>query len=170
MPASARRRAHQGIDVHPIAPESPIVILVERDGDGRCPGRCLVVLHVHLPALLALEGLEHQEPAIVELLDDIMIENQQCSRQAEIYSNILASLMDARVSIVSNNLNILMKNLNAVVIAVAIPSFFAGVGGMSELAKITGVHDSRLAYGTFLLAMVFIGVLTFILIRRLEKH
>ena len=106
----------------------------------------------------------------VEFLDDIFIENQQCSRQAEIYSNILASLMDARVSIVSNNLNILMKNLNAVVIAVAIPSFFAGVGGMSELATITGIRDPRLTYGTFMLAMAFIGVLTFILIRRLEKH
>ena len=45
----------------------------------------------------------------LELLDDILIENDQCYRQAEVYSNILASLMDARASIVSNNLNILMK-------------------------------------------------------------
>jgi magnesium transporter len=41
-----------------------------------------------------------------ELLDDIMIENTQCYKQAEIHSNILASLMDARASIVSNNLNV----------------------------------------------------------------
>jgi magnesium transporter len=99
-----------------------------------------------------------------------MIENQQCYRQAEIYSNIFASLVGARASIVSNNLNILMKNLNAVVIAVAVPSFFAGVGGMSELYAITGIHDPRVAYPVFLAAMLVAGLATFVLIKRLEKH
>jgi magnesium transporter len=109
-------------------------------------------------------------PRSAAFLDDIMIENQQCYRQAEIYSNIFASLVGARASIVSNNLNILMKNLNAVVIAVAVPSFFAGVGGMSELYAITGIHDPRVAYPVFLAAMLFAGVATFILIKRLERH
>lgn len=45
-------------------------------------------------------------PENVEFLDDIMIENNQCRIQTEIYSQVLASLMDARASIVSNNLNI----------------------------------------------------------------
>lgn len=106
----------------------------------------------------------------VEFLDDIIIENNQCYRQAEIYSNIFSSLVGARASIVSNNLNILMKNLNAIVIAVAIPSFFAGVGGMSELYAITGISNPRLAYPLFMAAMIIIGVSTFVLIKRLEKH
>jgi magnesium transporter len=109
-------------------------------------------------------------PRSVAFLDDVMIENQQCYRQAEIYSNIFASLVGARASIVSNNLNILMKNLNAVVIAVAVPSFFAGVGGMSELYAITGIHDPRVAYPVFLAAMLVAGLATFVLIKRLEKH
>ena len=106
----------------------------------------------------------------MEFIDDIMIENQQCYRQASIYSNIFASLVGARASIVSNNLNILMKNLNAVVIAVAIPSFFAGVGGMSELYAITGIHDPKIAYPLFLGLMALIAWITFVMIRRLEKH
>ena len=106
----------------------------------------------------------------VEFLDDIIIENNQCYRQAEIYSNIFSSLVGARASIVSNNLNILMKNLNAIVIAVAIPSFFAGVGGMSELYAITGITNPRVAYPVFMAAMIIIGISTFILIKRLEKH
>jgi len=106
----------------------------------------------------------------LEFVDDLMIENQQCYKQAEIYSNIFASLSGARASIVSNNLNILMKNLNAVVIAVAIPSFFAGVGGMSELYAITGIHDPKIAYPLFLICMAFIGWGTFIIIKHLEKH
>jgi magnesium transporter len=106
----------------------------------------------------------------VEFLDDIIIENNQCYRQAEIYSNIFASLVGARASIVANNLNILMKNLNAIVIAVAVPSFFAGVGGMSEMAAITGISNPRLAYPLFLAVMAAIGVSIFVLIKRLEKH
>ncbi len=106
----------------------------------------------------------------VEFIDDILIENLQCYRQASIYSNIFASLVGARASIVSNNLNILMKNLNAVVIAVAIPSFFAGVGGMSELYAITGIHDPKIAYPLFLATMLFIAWITYFLIKRFEKH
>lgn len=109
-------------------------------------------------------------PRSVEFLDDIMIENNQCSRQAEIYSNILAGLMDARASIVSNNLNVMMKNLNAVVIAVAVPSFFAGVGGMSELGTITGISNPRLAFLAFVSLMAVIGLITYWIIKRLEKH
>jgi len=106
----------------------------------------------------------------IEFLDDVIIENNQCYRQAEIYSNIFASLVGARASIVANNLNILMKNLNAIVIAVAVPSFFAGVGGMSELKSIIGVTHTGLAYALFLTAMLSLGAGTFILIKRLEKH
>lgn len=106
----------------------------------------------------------------VEFLDDITVENNQCYRQAEIYSNIFASLVGARASIVANNLNILMKNLNAIVISVAIPSFFAAVGGMSELTRITGIHNTAGAYSFFLVTMTAIAVTIFFLIKRLEKH
>ena len=105
-----------------------------------------------------------------EFIDDIFIENQQCFRQAEIYSNIFASMVGARASIVSNNLNILMKNLNAVVIAVAVPSFFAGVGGMSELSAIAGLHNWHIAYPLFLLLMLLIGGATYYVIKRFERH
>ena len=63
-----------------------------------------------------------------------------------------------------------MKNLNAIVIAVAVPSFFAGVGGMSELHSITGITSPRIAYPLFLLVMLAVGAATFVLIKRLEKH
>ena len=66
-----------------------------------------------------------------EFLDDILVDNQQCYRQAEIYSNILASLMDARVSIVNNNLNILMKTLNIVIIYIMLPSLVISAFSMN---------------------------------------
>jgi len=67
----------------------------------------------------------------LEFLDDIIIENNQCSRQANIYSSILAGLMDARASIVNNNLNILMKTLNIVVIALMVPTLVVSVFSMN---------------------------------------
>ncbi len=66
-----------------------------------------------------------------ELVDDIQIENQQCFKQAEITSNILASLMDARASIVSNNLNVLMKTLNIITIGIMVPTFVVSAFSMN---------------------------------------
>ncbi len=66
-----------------------------------------------------------------ESVDDIGIENSQCYRQAEIISNILASLMDARVSIVSNNLNILMKNLTIITISIMLPTLVVSMFSMN---------------------------------------
>ncbi len=67
----------------------------------------------------------------IELLDDITIENAQCFKQAEIYSNIFAGLMDARASVVSNNLNVLMKTLNIITIAIMVPTFVVSAFSMN---------------------------------------
>jgi magnesium transporter len=67
----------------------------------------------------------------LEFLDDIIIENSQCYRQAEISSNILASLMDARASIVGNNLNVLVKTLNIITIAIMVPTFVVSAFSMN---------------------------------------
>jgi magnesium transporter len=73
-----------------------------------------------------------------ELLEDIVIENNQCYRQAEVYSNILASLMDARASIVSNNLNVLMKTLNIITISIMMPTLVVSIFSMN--VKIPMAH------------------------------
>jgi len=67
----------------------------------------------------------------MEFLDDIIIENNQCNRQAQIYSDILASLMDARASIVSNNLNILIKILNLITITLMVPTLIVSIFSMN---------------------------------------
>jgi magnesium transporter len=74
----------------------------------------------------------------LEFLDDLIIENSQCYRQAEMYSNILASLMDARASIVSNNLNVLMKTLNVITIAIMVPTFVVSAFSMNVGIPLSG--------------------------------
>jgi magnesium transporter len=66
-----------------------------------------------------------------EFLDDILIENNQCYKQAEIYSNILSGLMDARASIVGNNLNVLMKTLNIITITIMMPTLVVSIFSMN---------------------------------------
>ncbi len=70
-------------------------------------------------------------PENVEFLDDIMIENNQCRIQTEIYSQVLASMMDARASIVSNNLNIRIKALTLITIAIMLPTFVVSLFSMN---------------------------------------
>jgi len=67
----------------------------------------------------------------VEMLEDISIENNQALKQSEIYSNILSNLMDARVSIVSNNLNIIMKRLTILTVTVMLPTFVVSAFSMN---------------------------------------
>jgi magnesium transporter len=66
-----------------------------------------------------------------EMLDDIIVENMQCKTQADIYSNILAQLLDARASIVNNNLNQLMKKLNVITIWMMVPTLVVSAYGMN---------------------------------------
>jgi len=79
-------------------------------------------------------------PEEVEFLDDIIIENSQCNKQAEIYSNILAGLMDARVSIVSNNLNVLIKTLNVITLAIMVPTLVVSIFSMNVKLPISESH------------------------------
>jgi len=72
--------------------------------------------------------------------------------------------------LVSNNLNVMMKNLNAIVIAVAVPSFFAGMGGMSEFSMITDPENWTLTYPLFLTSMIGLGLATFFVIKKIERY
>ncbi|MBM3329391.1 MAG: magnesium transporter CorA family protein [Calditrichaeota bacterium] len=67
----------------------------------------------------------------IEVLEDTLIDNDQCLKQAEIATNILANLMDARVSIVSNNLNVLMKTLNIITIGIMVPTLVVSAFSMN---------------------------------------
>ena len=66
-----------------------------------------------------------------ELLDDVITENQQALEMTDIASNILASMMDAFASIISNNLNSVMKALAALTIIINLPTIVASFYGMN---------------------------------------
>lgn len=66
-----------------------------------------------------------------DLLDDVIIENKQALEMANIYSDILSGMMDAFASVISNNLNQVMKQLTSVTIILMIPTLIASLYGMN---------------------------------------
>ena len=96
----------------------------------------------------------------IELIDDIIIENNQCYKQAEIYSTIFSGLMDARGTLVNNNMNVLLKKLTIINVVFLPLNLIASIGGMSEFSMITKQYDWRISYSFFFLAMILIGWLT----------
>jgi len=96
----------------------------------------------------------------MELLDDITIENNQCNKQSEIYSNILASLMDARASIVGNNLNLLMKTLNIITIGIMVPTFVVSAFSMNVALPFNNNHP---VVFWLILVLAAISVVVFIM-------
>jgi len=106
-------------------------------------------------------GFSHEDK---EFLDDLIIENAQCYRQAEIYSNILSGLMDARASIVANNLNLLMKRLAVLTVVVGAMNIPASMGGMSEFSRYV-IDDMKINWLVgnlvFLIILVILGIVTY---------
>jgi magnesium transporter len=66
-----------------------------------------------------------------DLFEDILIDNSQALEMANIYTNILNGTMDAYGSIISNNLNIVMKRLTLITIVLMVPTLFASFYGMN---------------------------------------
>ena len=86
-----------------------------------------------------------------DLLEDVLIEVKQAVEMSTIYSSILTGMMDAYGSIISNNVNLVMKRLTIITILMAIPTIVYSFYGMN-------FDDLPLPYTWF--ALLFSGVIT----------
>jgi magnesium transporter len=66
-----------------------------------------------------------------DLLEDVLIEVRQAIEMAQIYSDIISGMMDAFASVISNNLNVIMKLLASVTILMTVPNIVFGFYGMN---------------------------------------
>ncbi|SDN62488.1 magnesium transporter CorA family protein [Acetanaerobacterium elongatum] len=97
-----------------------------------------------------------------ELLEDVLIEIKQAIEMSSIYSDVLSGMMDAFASIISNNLNIVMKVLTSITIVMAIPSIISGFYGMN----VTGLPLTNLWWFPIVLSVVAMVVVGFILVKK----
>jgi len=103
-------------------------------------------------------------PEDAELLEDVIIENKQAIEMANIYSNILTGTMDAYASVISNNLNIVMKFLTSVTIILAIPTMVASFFGMNVANPLENVPHAFAII--FLFTMFFSVILALTMVRK----
>ena len=113
---------------------------------------------------MVLEKLMRNEkikkyPEDTELLEDVIVENKQAIEMANIYSGILSGTMDAFASVISNNLNIVMKFLATITIVMSIPTMVASFYGMNVNAN--GMPFASNPHG-FVIVLGFTLVLTLI--------
>ncbi|MEI7884323.1 MAG: magnesium transporter CorA family protein [Clostridia bacterium] len=88
-----------------------------------------------------------------DLLEDVIIENKQAIEMSNIYSNILSGTMDAFASVISNNLNIVMKLLAGITIVLSVPTIVASVFGMNVIVPL-----ANQPYGFWIVLAIILGI------------
>ena len=103
-----------------------------------------------------------QYPDDTDLLEDVIIENKQAIEMCTIYRDILSGTMDAFASVISNNLNIVMKVLTLITIIMTIPTIVASLWGMN----VAGIPFTSNPYGFWIvlsISVVLSGVTAYIM-------
>ncbi|UWG98985.1 magnesium transporter CorA family protein [Dehalobacter sp. DCM] len=99
-----------------------------------------------------------------DLLEDVIIENNQAVQMVEMYSRILSGMADTSASIISNNLNMVMKFLTSMTIILAIPTMIASFWGMNVHVPF---KDERLGFLIVAgIIIVITGATTYVLMRK----
>jgi magnesium transporter len=100
-----------------------------------------------------------------DLLEDVLTENQQAIQMTSINTEILSSMMDAFASIISNNLNSVMKALAALTIIVSLPGTVAGFFGMNVILPVSN-EDPLSFLVIFGIALAMTAIATYIFYKR----
>jgi len=108
--------------------------------------------------------LKIQDEERLDYLRDIIVDNQQALEVSEMYSNILNGTMDAFASIISNNLNEIMKRLTSVTIIISIPMLIASFYGMN--VRLPGEGHPYAFVFVFGLCILFSGIIAYFFIRK----
>lgn len=100
-----------------------------------------------------------------ELLEDVAVENRQALEMCNIYRDILSGTMDAFASVISNNLNIVMKLLTSITILISIPTLIASFLGMN-VGGLPGQNTHWGFVGAVVVSILATGVTAFFLFRK----
>ena len=98
-----------------------------------------------------------------DLLEDVIIENKQAVEMANIYSDIQSGMMDAFASVISNNLNVVMKQLTSITIILMIPTLIASFYGMNIPNYF---EKSKYGFGLVIILSVLLSVIGLFFFRK----
>ena len=94
-----------------------------------------------------------------DLLEDVLIEVRQAIEMANIYSSIISGMMDAFASVISNNLNVIMKVLTSITILLTIPNIIFSFYGMN----VAGLPFAQYFWVPIVIAVVAIAIVAILL-------
>ena len=98
-----------------------------------------------------------------DVFDDVVIETRQAMEMCNIYRDILSGTMDAYASVISNNVNIVMKLLTVITMIISIPTLIASLWGMN-----VGVPFGDTAGGFWIvlgISVVITGIVAMFIVR-----
>ena len=99
-----------------------------------------------------------------DILEDAIIENKQAIEMTNIYREILTSMTDAYASIISNNLNDVMKFLTSITIVLSIPTMVASFLGMN--VPMGEIGTSSLSFIVILGVSFIVSILITIILKK----
>ncbi len=97
-----------------------------------------------------------------ELVEDVEIELRQAQETTNIYSDILSGMMDAYASVISNNLNVIMKRLTSISIILMIPTLIASLYGMNVP---NSMQDNNWGFLVVLIISFFFSIFAVVVFR-----
>lgn len=100
-----------------------------------------------------------------ELADDVLIELRQAYHTVTIHAEILTGTMDAFASVISNNVNTIMKRMTSISIILMLPTFIASLYGMNV---VTGFENSPWAFWGILFASIGLSIGAFFFLKRIK--
>lgn len=105
----------------------------------------------------------HKDTFDPDMVEDVEIEIKQAQDTTNIYSNILTGMMDAYASVISNNLNVVMKRLTSISIILMIPTLVASLYGMNVP---NSLQESPYGFAIILSASLLLSVIGVVLFRK----
>jgi len=107
--------------------------------------------------------LIREDETMEDLWEDLEIEHKQAVEMAQVYSNIMTSLMDAFGSIIGNNLNVIVQILTSFTIVLTIPVIFASFYGMNVP---NGFEENPYAFAGIVIFSILVSVIVFFYFRK----
>lgn len=101
----------------------------------------------------------------LELLEDVVTELRQAYNMVNIYSNILTGTMDAFASIISNNVNAIMKRMTSLSITLMIPTLIASFYGMNVDMHL---NEAPYAFVLIILLSAVLAAATFVWFKKIK--
>jgi magnesium transporter len=121
----------------------------------------LLMLKIQRTDFLKIKSDEDKQ----EFFSDTIIDTSQALEMSNTYTNILSGTMDAFASIISNNLNVVMKRLTSVTIVLTVPMLVSSLYGMNVHIP---YEDSKFAFTFVIVFCISLAIMLIWLFKKLK--